>query len=74
MCIRDRAEGVREMEMELPENSSEALDNPEIRALFDELGLTLPVHVCGQMITHRHLRVYPLGELCLCLLYTSRCV
>ena len=60
-----QAEGVREMEMELPENSPEALDNPEIRALFDELGLTLPVHVCGQMITHRHLRVYPLGELCL---------
>ena len=51
--------------MELPENSPEAFDNPEIRALFDKLGLTLPVHVCGQMITHRHLRVYPLGELCL---------
>lgn len=60
-----QAQGVREIEMELPENSPEAFDNPEIRALFDKLGLALPVHVCGQMITHRHLRVYPLGELCL---------
>ena len=60
-----QAEGVREIEMELPENSPEAFQHPEIRTLFQSLGLTMPVHFCCFMRTHRHLRIYPCGELCM---------
>lgn len=57
--------GVLEYEMEIAENSPEVLDNEEIRCLFQQLKLTLPVHECGRMRTRRHWKETPWGELCL---------
>ena len=58
-------QGVREIEMDLPENSVEAFNDPQIRELFASLDLHYPVVSLGEMTTHRYLRVYPEGELCM---------
>ena len=58
-------QGVREIEMNLPENSVEAFNDPQIKELFESLDLHYPVHILAEMTTHRHLRVYPEGELCM---------
>mgnify|MGYP005763673647 CR=1 FL=1 len=57
--------GVMEYELPLQENSAQALRIPPVQSLFDQLGLTLPVHETGRMTTWRYHRRYPLGELCL---------